>query len=113
MERGTKASPAIEAIALLPLPDWIDLSDHQVRGAACVWCASPLASGAVVDLGARRIKASDGTISVFPRACRRCVATHAHRTLHAHAPTCESCVDNAAECETGRALYRLVRENRR
>jgi len=109
------AEPAADhtAVALLPLPDWVDLSDHQVRGAACVWCAAPLASGAVVDLGARRIKASDGTISVFPRACRRCVAEHALHALHDHAPLCERCVDDASNCDTGKALWRVIREARR
>jgi len=100
-------------VALLPLPDWADLSEQQVRGKTCVWDGALLDSSTAVDLGSRRLKLSDGHITMFPRACRPCVATHAHRTLHNHAPTCESCVDNAAKCDTGRALYQLIRDHRR
>ncbi|SOE25085.1 hypothetical protein SAMN05442782_1787 [Streptomyces sp. OK228] len=49
----------------------------------------------------------------FPRACPACVAERAQRALHAHAPFCEQCVDEASECGTGRGLYRLMREARR
>jgi hypothetical protein len=102
-----------DVLALLPLPDVGDLSAFQVRGKSCVWCAGVLASGAVVDLGPRRLKHLDATTRWFPRACRTCTAAIALSTLHAHAPSCEQCADNAGECETGRGLYRLVRENRR
>lgn len=100
-------------VALLPLPDLAELSEPQERGKTCLWCGVILSASTAVDLVSRRITLADGHITVFPRACRPCVATHAHRTLHDHAPQCEQCVDNAQECDTGRALYRLVRENRR
>jgi hypothetical protein len=102
-----------DALALLPLPDVGSLSAPQVRGKSCVWCAGVLASEAVVDLGPRRLKHLDTHTQWFPRACRPCTAAIALSTLHTHAPSCEQCVDDAGRCETGRGLYRLVRDNRR
>ena len=98
---------------LLSLSDLEALPDPKARGKTCVWCPATLNTETAVDLGARRITLGNGAITIFPRSCRPCVATHAHRTLLRHAPTCESCVDNAAECDTGRTLYRLVRDHRR
>lgn len=102
-----------DAVALLPLPNPQDISNHQARGAACVWCTAALATGAVTDLGARRIQVAGMPVSWFPRACHPCTATHAHRALLDHGQSCEQCADNAQECDTVRALYRLVREHRR
>lgn len=98
---------------LLPLPDWVDLSEQQVRGKTCVWDGALLDSGTAVDLGSRRLTLSDGHITMFPRACRRCVAERALRTLHDHATSCEQCVDDASNCDTGKALWRVIREARR
>jgi hypothetical protein len=102
-----------DVLALLPLPGVDGLSAFQVRGKSCVWCAGVLTSEAVVDLGPRRLKNLDAKTQWFPRACRPCTAAIALSTLHAHAPNCEQCIDNADHCDTGRALYRLIRENRR
>jgi hypothetical protein len=102
-----------DVLALLPLPGAGGLSAFQIRGKSCVWCAGVLASGAVVDLGPRVLKNLDTRTQWFPRSCRPCVAKRANRALVDHAPKCEQCVDDAANCETGRALYRLIRENRR
>jgi hypothetical protein len=56
---------------------------------------------------------ADGFITVFPRSCPPCVATHALRALHDHASSCERCVDDASNCDTGKALWRVIREARR
>lgn len=98
---------------LMDLPAVGNLSEEQTRGVACVWCAAALSTDTAVDLGERRVWLLNGLIVMFPRACPPCVAKYAHRALHRHAPTCEPCVDNADRCDTGRALYRLIRENRR
>ncbi|MEU0076164.1 hypothetical protein ABZ027_42580 [Streptomyces sp. NPDC006332] len=100
-------------LALLPLPALDGLSQEQVRGAACVWCSEGLDTGTAVDLGERRHKHLDGHYSTFPRACRRCAGEAAVRVVRDHAPYCELCVKNAAECDTGRVLVRLIREGGR
>jgi hypothetical protein len=73
MDTSGETTPTLEAVALLPLPAWRDLSDQQVRGAACVWCGIFLATPTAVDLGVRRIKVLDGHLDTFPRACRACM----------------------------------------
>ena len=98
------------ALELLELPALDTVTDGQSRGADCVWCThGPLTTETAVALGERK---SHG-VTRFPRACRPCVANHAHEAVFKHAPTCEQCVDEAAVCEVGRVLYRLIREGRR
>lgn len=89
-----------EVLDALSVPDWEDLTGPQTRGAACVWCAAPLAGGPVVDLGARRVQLSGGLITVFPRACTICMRA----ARQAHARVCEQCTDGVARCESGRML---------
>ncbi|NUR04341.1 MAG: hypothetical protein HOY79_49910 [Streptomyces sp.] len=103
----------IDALALLELPALEGLTTEQVRGAACIWRGEPLTTDTAVDLGERRHKRLDGRYSTFPRACHRCTHEAAYAVLIKHTMACEQCVDNAAECPTGRALLRLMRENRR
>lgn len=97
----------VEAAALLPLPDMARMSDAQVRGAACAWCAVILAPATAVDLGPRRIRLLDRHITVRPRGCRTCVADRMPAVLENHAGMCEQCVDDVAVCETARALRHL------
>lgn len=52
-----------------PLPAIGDLSEDQVRGAACIRCAVRLDNGNAIDLGERRTKRAGGTVRWFPRAC--------------------------------------------
>lgn len=105
---------AVEAMALLQLPDLDGLSDQQTRGTACAFDGIALTPEAV-DLGERLSPLSGSTSPMrwFPRACRRCVHDAAYRALFDHAPLCEQCVDNAAGCDTAVALRRLMREYRR
>ncbi len=97
------------AVPLLVLPPAGTLSEQQVRGLACVWDGITLSPDTAVDLGPRAVDGADGVLW-FPRGCRRCVSEAAHQVLLDHAPLCESCADNAAECPTGRGLYRLIRQ---
>ncbi|NUS22739.1 MAG: hypothetical protein HOV92_00725 [Streptomyces sp.] len=103
----------IDALALLELPALDSLTTEQVRGAACIWRGEPLTADTAVDLGERRHKRLDGRYSTFPRACRRCVHEAAYKVLIGHASSCEQCVDDSSQCDTGRALLRLMREHRR
>jgi hypothetical protein len=106
-----------EILEILALPALDGLAVDKVRGAECLWCPKTLTVETAVDFGQQRSPLS-GSSSIsgmtwFPRACRTCVADRAHRALFAHAPMCEPCVDNAANCIVGRGLYRLVRDCRR
>lgn len=96
----------VEPASLLPL-NKKPLSDPQLRGAACAWCAVILAPATAVDLGLRRIRLLDRHITVRPRGCRTCVAEHLPATQRAHAAGCEQCVDAPGVCETARALRHL------
>lgn len=97
----------VEAATLLPLPDMARMSDPQVRGAACAWCAVILAPATAVDLGPRPIRLLDRHITVRLRGCRVCVAEQLPATQQAHVAGCEQCVDNPAGCDTARALRHL------
>lgn len=98
---------AVEAAALLLLPDMARMSDAQVRGAACAWCAVILSPATAVDLGERRIRLLDRHVIVRPRGCRTCVAARVSAVLENHIGMCERCVDNVANCELGSGLRRL------
>ncbi|MEU1272948.1 hypothetical protein [Streptomyces sp. NPDC005799] len=112
---NTAGVETIDALALLALPSLDKLTDEQTKGRACVRDGVPLLPGQPVDLGERmsELSGSSSPMRWFPRACRTCVHGLAYSTLLDHAPSCEQCVDNAAGCETGAALHRLMREYRR
>lgn len=101
------ASP--DVLALLTLPSRDSLSQQQDRGVDCVWCGVTLAADTAIDLGPRRVRVLDTHVTTFPRGCPLCVGKAAYRALFDHCPMCEQCVDNAAECDTGRELRRLAR----
>ncbi len=96
-------------LALMPLPDHNEMSEGQIRGADCAWCGKSLTAETAVDLGERRIRSLDTHFDTFPRGCKPCTAKHAYQTLFDHCPMCEQCVDNSAECVTGRELRRLAK----
>lgn len=54
---------------LQPLPPMSELSEQQVRGAACVRCGIQLENGDAVDLGERTVNRADQRVRWFPRAC--------------------------------------------
>lgn len=110
MAHNTETPAGIASItALLKVPEHNALSAEQVRGARCVWCDKLLTAETAVDLPERRIRSLGTHIDTFPRAHRACVGKRAYSALLDHAPCCEQCVDNSAECETGRELQRLAR----
>lgn len=59
----------MEAQRLEDLPPLSDLSEQQVRGAACVHCGIYLGDGPAVDLGERHAGRAGSTVRWFPRAC--------------------------------------------
>lgn len=95
-----------EVLALLVLPDIDTLSMDRVRGATCLWCPKHLTADTVVDLGEQ----SDEAGRWWPRACGPCVGRRAHAALYQHVGRCEPCVDDVGQCQTGRALSRLIRK---
>jgi hypothetical protein len=102
----------IAAAKLFILPSLTGLTEDQVRGFACVWNGEPLTDDTAVALGKRTAKRAGAPVDWHPRACRDCVQLAAYTNLHTHAGVCEQCVDNAAECDTGAALLRLMKECR-
>lgn len=62
-------SPASTAPSRQPLPRMFELSEQQIRGTACVYCAVRLDNGDAVDLGERRTNRAGSVIRWFPRAC--------------------------------------------
>jgi hypothetical protein len=110
-------SPTLEALALLALPALDTLTDDQTRGAVCVWDRNEdrLTAETAVDLGERMdpLPGTSSPMRWFPQACQHHTGQAAIRALHEHAPMCEPCVDNAANCKTGRALNRLRRDAQR
>jgi hypothetical protein len=113
MQAETHTSQA-SVLGLLAIPGIAGLSEHQVRGMACVWDGITLTSATAVDLGVHSASRAGEPVSWYPRACRGCVALQAHRALLTHATTCTECAsaETAGSCELGRGLYRLVREYR-
>ncbi|OYP16979.1 hypothetical protein CFC35_22765 [Streptomyces sp. FBKL.4005] len=104
---------AVQAFALLPLPELHTLSQDQVRGTTCVWDGVGLSPEIAVDLGERKLRRVDGRVSWFPRACRRCALERAMHALVEHSQSCEQCVDDQNVCALGAGLVRAVREARR
>lgn len=57
---------------LVALPPLVSLSAEQQRGVDCVFCGTPLRTGAVRDLGPRLIEAHGSALRWFPRSCPSC-----------------------------------------
>lgn len=65
------AAAGVSGLPDAPLPQPGTLTAEQVRGAACVWCATSVRPGITdFDLGRRR--RDDTGTAWFPRACRAC-----------------------------------------
>jgi hypothetical protein len=107
------STTTFDTLALLALPDFNTLSEQQVRGIACVWDGIVLTAATAVDLGPREVKRLDEKRLWYPRACHRCTHEAAYKVLIGHASSCEQCIEDSSQCETGRALLRLMREHRR
>lgn len=99
----------VNPLELLALPKTSALSDAQLRGAHCAWCAAVLTAETALDLGERPAP-NGGTM--FPRGCGSCVRSAAVRVFNLHPRTCEQCVDDPTVCDTRRGLRRLALEGR-
>ncbi|MFJ6729805.1 hypothetical protein ACIQPQ_33395 [Streptomyces sp. NPDC091281] len=96
----------VDAVALLPLPT--ALSERQLDGHVCVWGGEALSPETAVGLGRRRV----GDRTAFPRACTTCLGRAAQGVLFDHSTECSTC-QGASPCDTGRALYRVIRAGNR
>lgn len=104
--------PTVDAIAMLPLPDLVGLSAHQIEGRVCVWGGEALSGSSPVDLGSRSYEGESGTATAFPRACPVCTSRAAQGVLFDHGTDCMDC-SGEEPCPVARALYRVVRLGRR
>lgn len=97
----------------LKLPEPGSLTEQQVRGRACVWCAVALNNATAHDLGMRSMRRLDTEFAWFPRSCRPCTVAAAHRAHLDHTEKCLQCYDNPAHCTDGQALRQTLKEVRR
>jgi hypothetical protein len=113
MPPSDTASTPSTSLAHIPLPEFDTLTQAQVRGAACVFDGVALSAENAVDLGERKIRRPGEQVAWFPRACRRCAMEQSMVALQEHSGSCEPCLIDFTQCETGRALVRAVRDARR
>ncbi|WP_460071051.1 hypothetical protein [Streptomyces sp. YKOK-I1] len=101
----TSGMPTHEALAMLPLP--ANLSDSQSEGHVCVYGGEAVTAQTSTDLGSRIVDDR----RVFPRACQQCLTPVALGALFDHTTGEEPCADcqTGPECDTGRALNRIIR----
>jgi hypothetical protein len=109
----TEEPPSIPQSAgiatVFPVPRQNALTPEQVRGANCVWCATPL-TAAAFDLGRRHGSYMGVYGPWFPRACDSCTRAEASRVLHVHSGACVRCSRPVpAYCPDGEALRRLAK----
>lgn len=95
------------------LPDPSGLSQQQVRGRACVWCAVALNNATAHDLGTHYLRRFDTAFAWFPRSCRPCTVVAAHKALLDHSENCLQCYDNQTRCTEGGTLRQTLKEARR
>lgn len=99
------------------LPPVTGLSEPQVRGKACVWCAVIL-NNTAIDLGTQEAQFAGSTAHWFPRSCRHCNIRKAYEALLDHLNGCADCTTDAERgtdakaCEDGRVLRQTWREAR-
>lgn len=98
---------------VLKLPEPSSLSQQQVRGRTCVWCAVALSNATAHDLGTHYMRRLDTAFAWFPRSCRPCAVTAAHKALLDHTEKCLQCYDNPARCIEGSTLRQTLKEARR
>ncbi|QLJ03721.1 hypothetical protein HZZ00_23855 [Streptomyces sp. NEAU-sy36] len=114
VEALSGSSPTAAALlAHLELPAPSRLTAPQVRGAHCVWCATPLDGATAVDLGQRYEPVLGVVGRWFPRSCRSCALPYVLAAYKTHWATCEQCVDDETQCDTHRGLRALALELRR
>ncbi|MGW6357970.1 hypothetical protein ACWFR5_23080 [Streptomyces sp. NPDC055092] len=95
------------------LPDTEALTEPQIRGRDCVWCAVTLGAGSAIDLGDRAASFHGTAARWFPRSCRPCGMRHLYPAQLNHTGTCEQCTDDPAACAYGTWLRLVMRQARR
>ncbi|QQC89819.1 hypothetical protein [Streptomyces alfalfae] len=90
--------------AAVPLPDVQELTQPQVCGRACVWCAVALDNTTAIDLGAREVDAHGSVTRWFPRCCGPCGRRHFRDAFTAHRAGCSTC-SAIPWCITGKRLF--------
>lgn len=113
MSRTTVDIPE-KVLEVLALPTLSSLDEDRATGRTCVWGGELLTIETAVELG-EQLSPNPSSTSVigerwFPRCCSSCVTDRAKQGLFAHCSTCEACAAEAGRCETGRGLYRLMRQ---
>lgn len=98
---------------LLQVPDPGTLSEPQVRGRACVWCAVTLCTTTAVDLGQRDGEFHGTAARWFPRGCHPCALRHVYPAQLDHTQRCLQCADDPACCADGTWLRLAMRQARR
>lgn len=86
----------------LELPELGSLTEQQVRGRACVWCAVALNNATAHDLGLRSMRRLDTELAWFPRSCRPCAVVAAHKALLDHTEKCLQCYDTPPAAPTAK-----------
>lgn len=107
-----QADTSTNVLDLLAIPGIAGLSEHQVRGMACVWDGIALTPATAVDLGVHSASRAGEPVSWYPRACRSCTSRAAYRALLDHAHGCRTCKDSAPGCDQGHALQQLTKHGR-
>ncbi|MFE6962211.1 hypothetical protein [Streptomyces sp. NPDC057696] len=111
---SAKGGTVLAEDPLSPLPpDTEALTEPQIRGRDCVWCAVTLGAGSAIDLG-ERVASFRGTVARwFPCGCRPCAMRHVYPAQLNHTQTCEQCADDPALCAHGTWLRLVMRQTRR
>lgn len=94
------------------LPDLGGLSEQQVRGKACVWCAVTLENGTAIDLGPRPLRVAGNVTNWFPRGCRSCTTIEVYKLLVEHGAGCKACKTRGGLCSTRDRFVALRRRAR-
>ncbi|MGW6356302.1 hypothetical protein ACWFR5_14110 [Streptomyces sp. NPDC055092] len=109
--RGATALAADPLAPLLPNPEM--LTEPQIRGRDCVWCAVTLGVGFAIDLGERSASFHGTVARWFPRGCWPCALRHVYPAQLAHTQNCEWCTDDPTACAHGKWLRLVMRQARR
>lgn len=92
----------VKATEMLPMPRLRDLSEAQVQGKQCVWCAGL----STFDLGSRLSTLNGGLHPWRPRGCAACTRSEARRVFRNHIRSCARC-NPTRYCVDAQALYAL------
>lgn len=96
------------ATEMLPTPKAHTLTDHQINGITCVWCAKQLGNNGV-KLGPRLRVANGGIHRWKPRGCKPCTGQQAARVYTVHVKACARC-SHRDYCPDSHALHALALE---